>query len=244
MTTKRIKLPQRSKAPGELRYKLWRCGLPGYRALGAASSAIDCVRVGFPGVVRCFGRSPSDRVAGAHPVRRESRSTASRRQLSSCSIELNVDSTLAGSVKSTASSIAVWDATTSPVRELSAPGQQPSEQNPHTRLKKQSSVAGVGADVASATASTGICAATRASAASTGVCAAASTRTASTSGARRAASTTAAGACRSATGTTAARAAPAAGTSRAARARRAARAAVIAAVVAASVRSGETQRAD
>jgi hypothetical protein len=235
--TKRIKLPQRSNAPGELRYKLFRCGLLGTRALGAASSALDCVRVNFPGVVRRFGRPRSDRVGIADPVRRETRLTASRRQLSSRSSEIGIDFKLEKSMRSTPSSIAVWGAT------KSAPGQQPGERGTHTRLKKQSSVAGVGAHVAGAAASTRVRA--TAAAASTDVRAAASAAAAST-GIRGAASAAAASTCRAATSTcrAAASAARAASSVGAASARRAARAAVIAAVVAAGVRSGESQRAD
>ena len=236
--TKRIKLPQRSKAPGELRYKLLRCGLLGYRALGAASSALDCVRVDFPGVVRRFGRPHSDRVPIVDPVRSGTRSTASRRQLSSRSSEIGTDSRLEERMKSTPSSIAVWATT------KSAQDQQPGERGPHARLKKQSSVAGVRTHVAGATARTRGRAASRAAAAAGTSTRSAARAAAASTGTRSAARAAAADTCSAASSCGAASTARAASSCGAASARCAARAAVIAAVVAAGVRSGESQRAD
>src|SRR4029079_7429593 len=88
MTTKRIKLPQRSKAPGELRYKLFRCGLcedvtSSDGALRAGSPAFENSHATFAGVDQLRARPHSGRETLVNPTRSDPRSTASRRQLSS-----------------------------------------------------------------------------------------------------------------------------------------------------------------
>ncbi len=259
MITKRIKLPQRSKAPGELRYKLYRCGLredatSSDRAIRAGSSAFENSQAKSAGVDQPRGRPCSGRKTIVKPTRTKPRSTASRRQ-SSNSAELTIENERTSSMASPNAITAIWHITlvTSPLAmpRVRLPDHQPGLRCALARLKQsysslvcRSSAACVSVAVAGAAACSGVGAAARTGRGATacsGVGAAARTGRGTAARAARAgrggaASTRAA--CASA-----ARAARA-GAARAASARAAGAPGVVTTVVAARIRRRQSQRAD
>ena len=141
MTTKRIKLPQRSKAPGELRYKLFRCGLcedvtSSDGALRAGSSAFENSQATFAGVDQLRAWPHSGRETLVNPTRSEPRSTASRRQLSSNSAKLTTEHDHSNSMASPDAITAVWNVAPVALPRLRPPNHQPGLRKALTRLKQ------------------------------------------------------------------------------------------------------------